>query len=122
MPLSQERSPLLLGARLWVISLPLHPFPDIWRTLQDRYARSFTFVQESDAVDIDQLDLLQIQGYWLSSTPYFRFHLAKVLNPKLTAKTDAHISITKSPLDLQCHKRLSLETHVPHCNRHTICN
>ena len=71
MPASQERSPLLFGGRFWLISLPLHPFPDIWRTLQDRDARSFTFVQESDAVDIDQIDLLQIQDYWLSSTPYF---------------------------------------------------
>src|ERR1700730_15165559 len=100
MPASQERFHLLFGGRFWLISLPLHPFPDIWRTLQDRDARSFTFIKESDAVDIDQIDLLQIQGYRLSGPFHLRLHLAKVLRSKLTAQTNPHISTTKSPFDL----------------------
>ena len=71
-----------------MISLPPHPFPDVWRTLQDRDARRLTLVQEANAIDIHQIDLLQIQGYWLSSTLYFRLHLAEVLRSKLAAKAN----------------------------------
>ena len=88
MPALPERSHLLFGGRFWLISLPLHPFPDIWRTLQDRDARSFTFVQELDAVDINQIDLFQIQDYRLAGPLYFGLHLAEVLRSKLTAKAN----------------------------------
>ena len=59
---------LTLHGALYLTSLPLHPFPDVWRTLQDRDANGFAFVQEADAIEINQIDLFQIQGYRFSST------------------------------------------------------
>src|SRR5579862_8097699 len=84
-PASRERPHLVFRGRFWLISLPLHPFPDIWRTLQDRDAHSFTFIQESDAVDIDQIDLLQIQDYRLAGPLHLGLHFGEVLRPQLTA-------------------------------------
>jgi hypothetical protein len=45
-------------------------------------------IQESDAVDIDQIDLLQVQGYRLSGPLQLGLHLPEVFRSELTAKAN----------------------------------
>jgi hypothetical protein len=112
---------LSFGGRVCLTSLPLHPFPDVWRTVQNRDVRRLTLVQEANAINIHEIDLLQIQRYVWSPTINLRFQLPKVLGSKLAAKANPRFPSTKSPFDLQCHGP-SPEPRFRRCNTYAVPN
>src|SRR5271155_4827556 len=80
-----------------------HPFPDVWRTVQDRDPCQLTHVEKTDSVDIHEINLAQIQGYSGSATTHLSLNLANVLGSKLSAQTNARLALSSNPLDLQRH-------------------
>src|SRR5258706_8196758 len=89
-------------------SAPLlqHPFPDIWRTMQDRDPYRLTRVEKTNTFDIHQIEFLQIQREAWSATLDLRLQLIKVLRSKLPAQTNARLALSSNPLDLQRHASL----------------
>src|SRR5258708_37537912 len=83
-----------------------HPFPDIWRTMQDRDACRLTRVEKTNPCDIHQLEFLQIQRDAWSATLDLRLQLIKVLRSKLPAQTNPYLALAGNPLDLQRHGSL----------------
>src|SRR2546429_1798547 len=78
-------------------SLLQHPFPDVWRTVQDRDPCRLTRVQKTNTFDIHQIEFLQIQGDAWSAT----------LDLRLQLRSEEHTSELQSRLHLVC--RLLLE-------------
>src|SRR5277367_4229294 len=97
-------------------SLLQHPFPDIWRTVQDRDACRLTLVEKTNTFDIHQIEFLQIQRDVWSATLDLRFQLIKVLRSKLPAQTNARLVLTSDSLDLQRHGPRS-EEQLNQCNK-----
>src|SRR5713226_4764615 len=90
-------------------SLLQHPFPDIWRTMQDRDPCRLTRVEKTNTFDIHQVEFLQIQRDAWSATLDLRLQLTKVLRSKLPAQTNARFALSSNLLDLQRHDPCSEE-------------
>src|SRR5229473_2812115 len=88
------------------VSLLQHPFPDVWRTVHDRDPCGLTRVKKTDTFDIHQIEFLQIQRDAWSAALDLRLQLIKVLRSKLPAQTNARLSLSSNPLDLQRHGSL----------------
>src|SRR5260370_40495561 len=87
-------------------SLLQHPFPDVWRTMQDRDPCRLTCVEKTNTFDIHQIEFFQIQRDAWSATLDLRPQLINVLRSKLPAQTNARLALTSNPLDLQRHRSL----------------
>src|SRR4029077_3054038 len=85
-------------------SLLQHPFPDVWRTMQDRDPCRLTRVEKTNSFDIHEIEFLQIQGYSWPGTLDLGLQLVKVLRSKLSAQTKPRFARTRNPFDLQRHK------------------
>jgi hypothetical protein len=72
--------------------------------VQDRYARGLTRVEKTNAVDIHEINLPQIQRYSWSATLDLTLQLIKVFRSKLSAQTNPRLALTGNPIDLQCHE------------------
>src|SRR6266446_959663 len=86
------------------VSLLQHPFPDVWRTVQDRDPCRLTRVEKTNTFDIHEIEFLQIQGYSWPATLDLGLQLVKVLRAKLSAQTNPRLALTRNPFDLQRHK------------------
>src|SRR5260370_41988624 len=87
-------------------SLLQHPFPDVWRTVQDRDPCRLTRVEKTNTFDIHEIEFLQIQGDAWSATLDLRLQLIKVLRSKLPAQTNPCLALTRNLFDLQGHESL----------------
>src|SRR5216683_1423970 len=87
-------------------SLLQHPFPDIWRTVQDRDACRLTRVEKTNTFDIHQIKFLQIQRDAWSAALDLRLQLIKVLRSKLPAQTNPYLAFASNLSDLQRHGSL----------------
>src|SRR4029077_15326534 len=82
-------------------SLLQHPFPDVWRTVQDGDACRLTRVEKTNTFDIHKIDFLKIQRDVWSATLDLRLHLIKVLRSKLPAQTNSYPALASNSSDLQ---------------------
>src|SRR6202035_2784495 len=97
-------------------SLLQHPFPDVWRTVQDRDPCRHTRVEKTNTFDIHQIEFLQIQRDAWSATLDLRLQLIKVLRSKLPAQTNAYLALASNLSDLQRHGFLCSEEQPNKCN------
>src|SRR5258708_7913279 len=100
-------------------SLLQHPFPDVWRTVQNRDPCRLTRVQKANTFDIHQIEFPQVQRDACSATLDLRLQLIKVLRSKLPAQTNARLALSSNPLDLQRHGLCS-EEQPNKCNNPAI--
>jgi hypothetical protein len=103
-------------------SLLQHPFPDVWRTVQDRDPCRLTHVEKTNTFDIREIEFLQIQRDAWSTTLDLRLQLIKVLISKLPAQANARSALTRYLFDLQRHKSLGPKHTPNHRNKQAICN
>src|SRR5260370_1327118 len=82
-------------------SLLQHPFPDIWRTMQDRDPCRLTRVEKTNTFDIHQVEFLQIQRDAWSATLDLRLQLIKVLSSNLPAQTNPSAALVSNLSDLK---------------------
>src|ERR1700730_3880772 len=87
-------------------SLQQHPFPDIWRTVQDRGPCRLTRVKKTNTFDVHKIEFLQIQRDPWSATLDLRLQLIKVLRSKLPAHIDSYLALAGNSSDLQRHGSL----------------
>src|SRR5260370_7976151 len=103
-------------------SLLQHPFPDVWRTVQDRDPCRLTRGEKRNTLDIHQIEFLQIQRDAWSATLDLTLQLIKVLRSKLPTQTNARLALTSNPLDLQRHGISALKNSRTNCNNQAIRN
>src|SRR5271156_965984 len=87
-------------------SLLQHPFPDVWRSVQDRDPGRRTRVEKTNTFDVHQIEFLQIQREARSAALDRRLQLINMLRSKLSAQTNARLALASDPLDLQRHGSL----------------
>src|SRR5260370_40117428 len=87
-------------------SLLQHPFPDVWRTVQDRDPCRLTRAKKTNTFDIHEIELLQILRDAWSATLDLRLQLIKVLRSKLPAQTNSYLALAGNSSDLQRHGSL----------------
>src|SRR5258708_32104892 len=90
-------------------SLLQHPFPDVWRTVQNRDPCRLTRVQKTNTFDIPQIEFPQVQRDACSATLDLRLQLIKVLRSKLPAQTNPSAALVSNLSDLQRHGPCSEE-------------
>src|SRR5258708_16168339 len=90
-------------------SLLQHPFPDVWRTVQNRDPCRLTRVQKTNTFDIHQIEFPQVQRDACSTTVDLRLQLIKVLRSKLPAQTNPSAALVSNLSDLQRHGLCSEE-------------
>ncbi len=72
-------------------SLLQHPFPDVWRTVQDRDPCRLTRVKKTNTFDIHEIQFLQIQRDAWCVTLDLRLELIKVFRSKLPAQINSYL-------------------------------
>ena len=71
--------------------------------MQDRDAGGLALVEKTDALDVHEIDLLQIQRHPGFPSLELRLELANVLGSNLATQTDACLSARRNPFDLERH-------------------
>src|SRR5258706_4824725 len=71
---------------LWPASLLQHPFPDVRRTVQNRYTFRLTCIEKTNTFEIDKIQFLQIQNNWRFAALDFGLDLIQMANSKFAAK------------------------------------
>jgi hypothetical protein len=94
---------LLLGVGLFS-SLSEHPFLDVWRAADDRDTGRLTLVQETNAIDIDEIDLSEIQRQGWPAVFNLGLQLIEVIAPKLSTEKNPRPTLAKNPLDFERHQ------------------
>src|SRR5260370_25788334 len=89
-------------------SLPQHPCPYVGRTVQDRDAGGLALVEKTDALDLHEIDLLQIQRHPGLPSLELGLELAKVLGSNLATQPDSRLSSGRNPFDLERHDPWSI--------------
>src|SRR5713101_6359557 len=85
-------------------SLPQHPCPYVGRTVQDRDAGGLALVEKTDALDLHEIDLVQIEHHSSTTPPDFNLQLIEMLKSKLSAQSKPRSASTRDPFDLQRHE------------------
>src|SRR5271169_3886361 len=80
-----------------------HPFPDVWRTVQDRDPCRLAKVEKTNTFDIHEIQFLQIQRDASSTTLDLRLQFVEVLRLKIPTQTNQRDALARNPVDLQCH-------------------
>ena len=71
--------------------------------MKDRYSRRLALVEKADALDVHEIDLLQIQRHSGFPSLELCLELGKMLGSELATQPDLRLSARRNPFDLERH-------------------
>jgi hypothetical protein len=99
-------------------SLLLHPFPDVSRAVQDRNTCRLTRNEKTNAIQIDEIQFLQIQNDGRFAALDFRLDFIQLTNSKFAAEPNRPLD----PFNPQRHFLLAPEDNDRQCKPEAVCN
>jgi hypothetical protein len=88
-------------------SLSEHPFLDVRRAADDRDTGRLALVQETNAIEVDEIDLSEIQRQGWPAAFNLGLQLIEVIGPKLSTEKNSRSTLAKNPIDFERHQPCS---------------